>query len=1505
MKLMINILCFFLLLTSCIGTIEDAKKVDRSTIKQDVKFSFGGVVDCHATSDKKVEVSFDPAYVTKGSVNPDELVYKVFLDGNFDNAVSSMMAKNLRVDSQGRFYLEVDNLGLNTNNSISVRVYDPASGNQDNNTATCLVRTMDQKLPIFDGLLEVVPYPGIEGQSSVLLKWTTAKAAEYLLGGIPAAGYKITKYNVYMSSQGDSINDLKLLTTLNESTSAPITQYQVSGLLQGQRYFFMVRAVDESGREEKNRRILAARTSTPQSLDFTGISSLTVPTNSSGYTSLRAEWNAPVGNFNRFKVFAIPETEAMYNSSSIDPDDNTFLTAEISNTTAVSSQVVGLTPETHYAVYVVACLLEDGKCISKAGDKKKLIAKTQPPLSPFAGINTITALDGVLGLNSVRVNWSSPAVTAGICSGIKLFQNDEPIKECGDPNLGEGEACLSSLNISCNSSNVTVANLTTDQEYCFSAAVYEGERVQVGPLVKKCVTTRFESPIFQSPATCTAIDGGTKLRIDWVKPSPEGLFTNYLVIVKKHPGTTVSPANFLNQAKGIIEGTSSDDHLPISERYRIITKSKGNLSHIVTGLSPDTEYNFMVKTHMSNSGIHYYDSDTTLVSCKTTPLSLNFGGWEHVLSIGPRIAGYADHRPGPSTETLFANISTYSLNEVSIPARGIESETLMTSGGITHPKVVKVETENKSKSGIVQLMWHELKTSDGLRLTEFLFNEGISLTPGVDGYFVYRKITPSFSNDAEYESILNQIQGSNSGWELLNPGEPILLTDGVGSFTDYLPDSFHPIHGAGGNFRQKANTGKVVWYTVRFRMNGALARYTENVNKDAIIPVIIPPANMAAIHHWMVNKKTCDFYKKDFDRNNNYRCLYGGLGARETDNNYYFDFNGHALIDRWTLGCNYNRHDEEEKICYNSNSTSVTLTQNNGGMYTASNTYSSYYYIDGEVKDKSGECSGHILTTSTFYNSSTLNYESYRWLFPNAKKGTVFYNNGDKSCYYRVGELMSSYTGTYPNHTLYWKKLGESNFEPTKPTAATTILPPALPNEFLNRIYPNNINPEDGLGIGAVLTSNDSSLPPIVNVNQDHAHFLCQSHAIQIQTGSTLSPYIRKRNIAGPEQIIASLPHPNTTNANRKSLEVSPNSNYASTYTPSSSPRPFTLGRRYSLTSSSYSGACSTYRDGGGDSFSRGLITKWVNSGNYQYPTLWVTGSYDVTGLLDNLFNGTERCVSGFGVQDYVGNVDYWLAERLLCRVNNNGTNADCDIAPSMNTISDYESLGNSWPSIRYSAQETSYYGQDYFKNALNNYFSMKYYNNVDYSSSFGVPTVRKTSYSYYNGSSYTNYPYGTITYLSNSLHFPFKESAFNFFTGTPLNCDSSYSYCHPDDNFNVSDATLPSGLTNFKDAYYQVEYNTSDLSPSSFQVRGRIRDNVKPAAGSQYNTSTTSTAYVQWFNLKDGTKEAVDASKVYHPFSTRWINNVTNADYIGVRCAVKLTLNPFGNVIRVDDTEP
>lgn len=1556
-------------LTSCVGTVEDAEEIIQSIKKEDVQLYFDGITACVATSDKKVQVAFPKASLKKGTADANEFIYKVYLNGNFDVTVASGSAKNLRSDINGNFFIEVPNLTLNTLYSFSVRVQEPSTGAQDTNLATCSVRTLNQKLPIFDGAQEVYSAAGVDGQSTVEVKWNTAQAAEYLLGGVPAAGYKVTKYNIYQSTSDDQIDNMVLISTLTDSSLAPVTKFQATGLLKGKNYYFMVRAVDESGREDKNVKILGARTKTPQAVFFSGISSVAVVKNSSGYSSLIANWPLPSGDFNVYRIFAVPETSNLFSSASIDPNDLTFLVGEISNLSTVSYMLTGLNANTEYNVFVVACLKDGSGCTTKAGDNKYLSGKTTPPLAPFAGISQVQPQSGANGLSNINLTWSPPAIASGVCDGIKVFNGGDAIKSCSDPLLATSEACLTSTSIACGTTGISVSNLEPGKEYCFGAKVYEQSRLQQGELGLKCITTQFESPIFQQTPTCSALAGGNKLKIDWNYPSPEGLFNNFLIIAKKDNGAPLVSSTWIANAKAVFEGRESENLIPIADRYKYYIRSKATRTYTLTGLMPGTNYQIMLKTSMNVGSSFYYDRGTTILNCKTSELTLDFPGWEHILSVGPRINGLVDHRSTASTELLYTGYpaSPVGLSTVQFQAHGIEKETLKTVDTIPMLKVDRFgSAARSSNNGIVQLIWKEFKTNDGKKLAQHFFDEGITIGPQ-DGYYVYRKNVASFSTPEEYENALNQIGGSNSGWQVLNTDGPLVPDiNGRISFEDYLPEGFHPVNGTGnGDFRDKANTGKVIWYTVRYRIDNKAATFTAGVNKDAIVAVIIPPANMASIHHWIANKKNCEVLNKEYDKNNAYRCLYGGLGAKEIDNNYYFDMKGHVLVDRWQLGCNFNRYDEE-KYCRKYSSESAPIN-----LYSIATSYRDLVQgnyslsYEAEAKGKDGDCNlyntyGDIngSTEYAYLDGAGLAYRSNsRMYMPNAKKGTVAFNNATNECMVRVSNLLTSNASN--NQSLGWKSLKGNALEPLDGKVQDTVLPKTIVNEFLNRVYPANNDPENGKGVAHLLTSNDSSLPPILGVTQTQAYYLCQGHDVRLQVGGITSAPIRKRLLTTNEHITASMPHM-TANVNSlyKIEHNSPASSWVSTMPLDSLNRYYGYKRSDypvtpnpgSLQYSNVRGACNSIKPGlghsrglGGNRWS-GILNDVTNlNGNSSLEDmlrggpLFVTGSYDVSGYIsDDKYEGTEICMSGFGVQDYIGNSDTWLNEKVLCRTLNSNTDGNCEVIPNNNTINEYEGIkGRTWPSTKYKANDISFYGQNNYVNAFGfNYSFSLYSDSTDATNVFGISSFIKNRYQ----GPYGLYPYapnGTSTYSTSYVNFIsdwwgstvqpgyqseaiFKDvwkQNFSLITGEFLNC-SSTTLCHPDEKLTLGALKLPSNQAYLTTKYRMYMLPDFVTSANTFYELGKSTEIYKTRLGLTYrnnnanwNNSSWYVSVFPFFNETTGTNFGVMDYNYTSKLDYRWKKS-TDVQQLalarqGVRCAVMVELNLDGQVHAVDGQLP
>lgn len=1539
-NLLFIILASFLLLSSCIGTVEDLEEVNKSKEVDSVKISFDGVFDCYAISQDKIEVRFNTASVLKGTVKSSDLVYQAFLNGNFNTPVASNKLQNLRQDASGYYHLTVPSLDRNTAYSIFVKALDPSSNTIDSNIASCSVSTLDEEYPLFDGLQTAAPTAGLAGQNEITLKWNTAEPAKYILGSIAADGYKIYKYNIYWSQTSGELENMSLLTEILEDNDNPITTYKVTGLNPGATYHFLVRAQDESDREEKNIKVLSSRTNLPSIVSFNGISTLTVPTNKSGYTSLSATWSKAKGDFNRYRIFAIPKSSAAYSSSTINPNSTVYLKADITDVEAVSALIPGLNQEEDYAIFVVACMYDTNtsSCVTYDGEDVKLSKKTLPPLAPYAGVGSVAKLEGSAGLSSVKLIWNPPAVSQGVCDDIKLFfvnssNVESTMYACNDPLVDPTMPCFSS-SPACEDSEIILSSVSLDTEFCFRAKVYENGRYQE-TTNKKCFTNTIQKPVFQSPPKCTALDGGTELQIDW-NPPTSGDYSNFVLFVQQVADSDTSTLNsnqWMSDAIDFYEGGSGSFTAELLDKAIATKKLKYRV--------PDTKYRIGIKTLISTGGNNYYDENANVIECRTKPLSMNFTGWRHVTSVGPRINGIADQKSAPTT--VFLPKSGYAAEELNFNKRGVVTEYATVKNGRIIPRVVankielniynnywtfelvdktqvvdiKYEYDNSlpspyhsislagntltiktrsgnytnnycstiaaeiaadsginslvklncyssgsgylnyaygsfpikldgpklsgGDSGFVAVAWDEFETSAGEKLTDFIFNNQIAETDD-DGYYIYRKETAIANNKTDLNNLINNIQGSNSGWVELNTGAPIKNSDDL-VFVDQLANGTHPIHSTNAlrSFREKADTGKVVWYTVRYKLAGKLMNISQDgTNTDVILQVLIPPANMASIHPWIANMQMCKQMGKDYDRVNDYRCEFGGLGSTKIDNQYYYDVGGFVVVDRFALGCN------------------VTF--------------------DGDLDEDTGMtkyCSQYPATdgqslTEAPDQSCYLRSSSYR---PNATPKAVAYQFDSGLC------LVNQDNGSGDSEYSNWKTIAQVSGD----TPSTTTLPAPISAEALGRVYAS------GEGYGEIMSTNDSNMPPLLNVNFMQAHYMCQSHTIQVQNSSLYSAKIRKRQLSAREFQHASMPSILDTverpNVEYETAGHGDTNNYINALI---------------ANTSNGSGDCNTdqrtYFYNSPD-YSNGYVRVLSGKITYYYGSSYTkahynTGSYNLSGS-SLRSGGTENCVSGFGIQDYVG-FNHFLNDQALCKKYSDNSNAECTVYPDQTWLDSYTGF---FPLTKFI--EDNYADREIYKNAFGQKFFWKFFD--DGVGQFGYPRAQNTKYTY---SSY-QYPGGNTAFTHIWSQMSALE-AFSFVLGQPLKCLNGESYCHPDDkgSFVTRSAASDYGteflnlLSQDFEMFFPIEYNTTLSSAPSYFERVLTRETF-----ANYYTSGSGT-----FTFDDGSGGAVNfyagnEKRNNHRFSTHWEYDKTYSNRsIGVRCGVKVNLELNGGLKGVDD---
>ena len=870
-----------LVLNSCVGTIEERPSLKPSVEGQKAKVNFAGAVKCEAVSQDKIDIYFNKGSVD-GSIDQNNIVYQIFQDGNYDEAVATSIGSQIPEDENGMLHMMVGGIPKNTEASFVVRAFDSISGDSDQNYVTCIEKTLNEDLPDFNGIGEVSKINGLEGRSNLLLSWAPAKGA-VTIGEIEVRGYDIAGYNIYF---GKSPSEMELFTTVPVTKSNHPREYKFNGLSPGIKYYFKINAFDSSGRTEKNNIIKSEETNTPGSIEFNGISKIDTPAGNSGYYTLIANWEEATGDFSAYKIYAIPKYKSLAEkeANSINPDYNTYISGTTIDPNDTSDYFIGMTNDINetsftipglmknmeYIVSVLACEAEGSTCnpktVPKGGDKWRE-GVTSPKLATFFGINSkIEPLDGAAGLSQGVISWSPP-LNDGVCEGIKIINSNSgaDVPLCPSP---AGGPCIGKIP-TCDETSVVVSNLTLGIQFKAKGVIFsEGKQQDPTFLSEGTITPAYNKPNFNPNISCTT-NGPTGIDITWDE-ADNGLFSNYLVIWKE----TGSSDPFLSNFSGWFNAFETSFKSPSSDptqtgyQYKVLPKSETNLS--VINLSPGKSYRVMVKAYLSLSNDHLFDDNLSINdNCNTEDILVKSGGLERVVALGPL-----------SSDHTF-------------------SEKLKIKDGRVN--VIKGEG---SSYGNVLLQWNNFKLSDGRSISEIIDSIGSSLVPD-DGYHVFRRVAtaPSISGN-DVTNYLNNIS-EGSGWENLTKNDGGLranLATGKVVFVDELDSSIHP----------HTNQAKLIWYAIKFKLNGRFIKFTEDATKDVIIDVILPPTGMALQHRSIHNKKMCQLLgsKASFQTgesnhymDQNYRCLYDGLGSINIGGSSYYDTKGHTLIDRKNLNC--------------------------------------------------------------------------------------------------------------------------------------------------------------------------------------------------------------------------------------------------------------------------------------------------------------------------------------------------------------------------------------------------------------------------------------------------------------------------------------------------------------------------------------------------------------------------------------------------------------------------
>lgn len=1011
-------------------------------------------------------------------------------------------------------------------------------------------------------------------------------------GGFGGDVHDVGGYNIYYGTSEDA------LTNVIPVLGADTTSYTLTGLTEGTQYFVRVRAFDSNipPVEEQNLIVLTKKTLTTKPIVFSGVKSLSIPTSRLGYHTINVNWDQGSGSFDSYKVYISTSVSAFsgavstWSSSSFETIDS------ISDTTLTTKSYYVINPNTKYYVAVLACFSgANSNCDVNVGGAVQKNITTTPPVASFAGIKAtggIVPVDGIAGLTDINLFWDIPDANTGVYKKIEIYDCYDMSTPLTTTNNGVYDPLYSQR----------ITGLTTGEKRCFVALVVEDDYL---PIIRKSTTNAFRfytptfvPPLLAGPSSCSSISTKS-FQVNW--PAANGvMFTKYEVYIKKK----VDGQSF-DWSKAIVGsnqwGTlSTFSSSAPDDKYLVrYTSSATELNLLFNNiLSIATTYQIGVRTFLNNGGSIIYRSEPgNILECSTSTVSVVHQGWLDVFSIGPKVDGVDG---GRVKERLFnPGLEDTSVNKVYKHSFPVE-DAGVTSG------------VNGSDQGIIRINWYDFKLTNGQFLSE--------VSGSGTGYKVYRK-----AHSAQYNIVMPQISESvdtDNTWELRSgliapsPLGTFLANNKLANYSEFTDYNFstHP-----------DDEGRIYYYRIEAYLNGKHLDYAPNntqaATADLIIRVVLPPKNMAFMHRWMANKQMCEDMSKDWDRNNNYRCSYTGLGAvrDSSDDKYYYDIKGDTFIDRFLLACPFTRGSSTLKC-----SNPLDTYGKQGAVFNWEGR------IDNTGRNiKAGDCIGVGGSPDTKITAS---------------KGAIFFDRSAQACYINT----STTSGTS------WKTLdGIDGIVPSSYgnglvySGATS----ELRNEANTYIPPSDATFIKGLNWGKYIYSNDAGLPQLQSTSNG-LNWTCQSATFKVNGTS-----YKKRLLRRIEQLpsYAMSPFLEYTNSSlNKSGDVAIATGIAE------GPTSVTTTLPLSATSSDRdchtTGASGTSTTKAPNS-TINTIDLNPRSSNNVGSGPWKSRLYGYSSATLSWFpNGssgavsTDACITRFGLQDYVGGGNTVLSDTLYCK---------------------------------------------------------------------------------------------------------------------------------------------------------------------------------------------------------------------------------------------------------------
>ena len=618
--------------TACVGTIKDANsQKSLGNDKTDgVSFTYTGILNAKAIANDKVEIFFPQA-----EGDPDDLAYVVRYDGQ--QIPLYIYGSSLRPDYKGQLRTTVKNLDVNSTYVFSVQVRNVKTGSESNNSITKIVKTFSNLTANFDGVVELRHLPGAAGANGIQVLWNPAefKGTVITKDEIDPIEYRVTVIDGSLLSP-NSMNDSNFEEPERKIVSASGDKRSiiVNGLIPDRKYYVQVRAVhygysqfsaDPNYKLEENTNYIEISTYSDDiaNLEFNDASfNITYPQGAGGLYSLKANWSAPNGNFDHYRIYYTVNGSSnlstylnadpvdMFCSGSETRDSNVFCKeVHYSN---INELITGLLPYTEYDLVLAICT-STNCTIDKRKTSPVITTKTAPPVAIFNGISSISPAKNITELDRLFLNIELPNFLSGNISGylIKYYGSDPSSLSpliLNDPLNGSGLGYVPYDVRTATAIEITGVDPTSISNYCFKLVPYvanfDGSITEGNDdsLSVVCTLPSIKGPTlneFSGVLSYTCNSSAKQIQVLWNKPS-SGIYSHIQVFYQN----TLGDFNF---------GSATD---PSNLHYSSVLVPGDQTSTTLTSLQAGTTYRVGVLTYyLSGNGPVRSEFNTTFFSC--------------------------------------------------------------------------------------------------------------------------------------------------------------------------------------------------------------------------------------------------------------------------------------------------------------------------------------------------------------------------------------------------------------------------------------------------------------------------------------------------------------------------------------------------------------------------------------------------------------------------------------------------------------------------------------------------------------------------------------------------------------------------------------------------------------------------------------------------------------------------------------------------------------------------